>query len=287
MRDRAAARRVTRSLGKSIDLERMEFGDLGAFDYRWAGERYYLALHQIQLQDGETEVESLRKSTITDLRNRITYAPAGCSVTGWTSLKGAKNGYLALTFDASSLDEGDGFAPKAEDLARPLLYFRSQKLAATLSKIAGAASDEGPGSALYLDLLAMTAILELGRLEVRVPSWNEAAQGALSGIRARRVVEFIEENFDRAVTLSDLAAVAELSKFHFVRAFKQHFGTTPHSFVTMRRLEKARSLLENSSLSIADIGLRSGYKTPEGFASSFRQAYRMSPSAFRKSVRVG
>src|SRR5262249_4895393 len=64
--------------------------------------------------------------------------------------------------------------------------------------------------------------------------------GGLPKHKLRRVTEFIEENLDHDLTLAEIAEIAELSPFHFARAFKQATGSTPIQFLTRRRIDLAK-----------------------------------------------
>jgi AraC family transcriptional regulator len=94
-------------------------------------------------------------------------------------------------------------------------------------------------------------------------------QGGLDTIRLNRVYEFIEAELENQLTIAMLADIAALSPFHFVRAFRQSTGFTPHRYVRARRLERARNLLA-AGLNARSVAQRIGY---EGF-SHFRAAYR-------------
>jgi AraC-like DNA-binding protein len=60
--------------------------------------------------------------------------------------------------------------------------------------------------------------------------------------------------------VATLAGLAQLSPYHFSRAFRQSFGMPPHRYHINRRIERAKCLLANFSLSITEIGQRLGFK---------------------------
>src|SRR5215813_7670231 len=82
-----------------------------------------------------------------------------------------------------------------------------------------------------------------------------AAREGLEPRRLARVLEFIEANLEGDLTVSRLASVACLSQFHFARAFKAAVGQSPHRHISARRLERAKELLSDADLALADIAL--------------------------------
>lgn len=92
---------------------------------------------------------------------------------------------------------------------------------------------------------------------------------------------FMTENFYRDISLHDIAASANVSRFHFGRIFKQVTGFTPHQYLTGIRLKHAELLLKNSTSQVREIGYSSGFNNPEHFSSTFRKKYLVSPVEFR------
>ncbi len=78
-----------------------------------------------------------------------------------------------------------------------------------------------------------------------------STRGALGGVRLRRVLALIEARLDNDISLAELAREAALSPFHFARGFKTATGTSPYRYLIERRLQRARLLLEEGSLSLA------------------------------------
>jgi AraC family transcriptional regulator len=84
------------------------------------------------------------------------------------------------------------------------------------------------------------------------------------------------------VTVDDLAAVARVSKFHFIRAFALAAGTTPYRYLRRMRLETAAGLLRRTRHSVARIALDCGYRSTGQFARAFRAEYGVPPTLFRR-----
>ena len=89
-----------------------------------------------------------------------------------------------------------------------------------------------------------------------------------------QAIEFINENLDNeeTVALTAIAALVQLSYSHFSRAFKQSMGVTPNGYMTELRIERAKKLLSETDLPIADIALRTGFASQSHFHYHFSPA---------------
>jgi AraC family transcriptional regulator len=94
-------------------------------------------------------------------------------------------------------------------------------------------------------------------------------------------LEYVETNLKEPIELRDLAGVARLSLFHFARAFKNAEGVTPHAYIVRRRVERAKELLLDDKLSIAEIALETGFSDQSHLARQFRAAVGQTPGMFR------
>ena len=117
---------------------------------------------------------------------------------------------------------------------------------------------------------------------------SSAIKGGLAPHRLRRVLDLISSSVNSpqadSLRLDQLANVAELSPFHFARAFRETTGVSPCGFMLRKRLERARALLAKSLLSVAEIGRQAGFKSHAHFSNQFRQQMGISPLNFRRAV---
>lgn len=98
------------------------------------------------------------------------------------------------------------------------------------------------------------------------------------------VVEFIAEHLDEELTVDGLASIALVSKYHFIRQFKECTGYTPHAYILNARINLAKYLLQSSVEPLYRIRARCGFDTYAAFLSAFKRVVGMAPSAYRKSV---
>jgi AraC-like DNA-binding protein len=102
--------------------------------------------------------------------------------------------------------------------------------------------------------------------------------------RLRRAIEFMSDNCGRELSLAEIAGAAYLSEFHFARLFKKITGATPHAYLASLRIGRARRLLAESDLPIAEVGAEVGYTSQSHFTKIFREATGMTPKAFRDAA---
>ncbi len=107
-------------------------------------------------------------------------------------------------------------------------------------------------------------------------------RGGLSSRQMRRATELLEAHLDGNIALHQVAEACELSVSHFARAFRQTFHRPPHKWLTERRVDRARDLMTNSRLSIADIAIRCGFADQSALNRSFKRIYGITPGIWRR-----
>ena len=110
------------------------------------------------------------------------------------------------------------------------------------------------------------------------------ATGQLTLVQQRQLADFVEANIASSISLSELAGVAGLSRYHFARSFSRTYGRPPHQYLLLRRISLATSLLATTSLPVADIALLVGFSSPARLSIAFRRIVGRSPIEFRQSV---
>ena len=99
--------------------------------------------------------------------------------------------------------------------------------------------------------------------------------------------EYIEEHFDASLTLEQMAAAAHLSACHFARQFKAATGLPPHQYVILRRVERAKQLLQaGPDLSLAEVALSAGFSDQSQFSHHFKRLVGVTPGRFRTPARI-
>ena len=133
---------------------------------------------------------------------------------------------------------------------------------------------------LYVDSLAQAIAAQLVRAHSKELSLVEKA-GNCSVPGFRRLRDFIEASLDQDLSLAVLAREASVSVHMLPRAFRLYFGTTPHQYLLGRRLARARALLNDTALPIAEVALETGFSSQSHFASTFKKCTGITPHAYR------
>ena len=109
--------------------------------------------------------------------------------------------------------------------------------------------------------------------------------GGMVDPRVSRTIEVIDEQLHRPLTVAELARIAGLSVVHFTRLFRRATGQTPALFIRERRLERARILIERTSLSVSEVMAQVGIADRSHFARDFRNLHGLGPRSLRMRVR--
>jgi len=96
------------------------------------------------------------------------------------------------------------------------------------------------------------------------------------------VKEFLKTNLDKEINLDILAKEFKISKYHLSRTFKKVFGTTPIHYSQLLRIEKAKELIQYSSMNLTGISEMLGFKSINAFSRSFRNIEGVPPSYYRR-----
>ena len=100
--------------------------------------------------------------------------------------------------------------------------------------------------------------------------------------RLLRSIEYIHDEYASPLTIEALSTVSCLSKFHFLRTFKEAFGCTPVQYWQWIRLQKAQEMLENSAIPVHEIAMIVGFTEVNSFIRFFKQQLGQPPGAFRR-----
>lgn len=107
--------------------------------------------------------------------------------------------------------------------------------------------------------------------------------GGLAPWQARRIKAEIEARCGESLKVSELAASLGLSASHFSRAFKASFGECAGDYLRGRRVERARRLMLEGRLGLAEIALQCGFSDQAHFSRVFSSAVGLPPHRWRRT----
>ncbi|MEV4436516.1 helix-turn-helix domain-containing protein [Streptomyces sp. NPDC049585] len=138
------------------------------------------------------------------------------------------------------------------------------------------------GSAVAADaarLSVMPLEREGGQAQFIVHDRPPAPQGSA----LEPLLDWLQENLARSLTLDDIAAHAGMSTRTLIRRFREHTGTTPLQWLQRARVRRAQHLLEATAHSVERIGAQVGFGSPTAFRDRFKRTTGVSPHAYRRS----
>lgn len=151
-----------------------------------------------------------------------------------------------------------------------------------LRMMAEAGSEQGKDS-LFVDHASNTLVASLFALAGRLQT-KKLAVRPLRGKMLEGLLNFMEERLAEKLTLSELAAIANMDVFRFSRAFRGALGKTPYQYILERRVARAQELLANSNAGLAAISYDCGFSSQAHFTSTFSKHVGVSPGVFRAEI---
>ena len=249
--------------------------------------RFHAPLHLLVVVEegvrvrGETSIEGLPRSTIRDLRRRLSFVPAGHRFHE-TQQPAALARMICFYFDPNRL--AAALETDHSGLKRPRLLFEDMALWETALKLKRLIECSGIGCESYLEALSIVLTHELARPGFSSPQTGARRRGGLAPWQQHLLADYIEENLAEPVSLAELAKLVRLSRYHLCRVFKETFGVPPHHYHSRRRIERAKALLSKPKCSVTQIGLAVGFRETSSFSAAFRKATGLTPSAYHRSL---
>jgi AraC family transcriptional regulator len=281
---------TNRAGGGAVDLEifkrkswpgiTAQFARIAApltYDFKLSSSLNYIALRDIYRVDGETVVSGLPPSFMKDLRGKLAFVPAGCTIEGWTRIEKPASIIFLMIDEIASIRQSTDLKQLS-----PLIDFDDPMLRSVLLRFQAILDDPSLDVPGYAETLSELLVFELARAVTGQP----APQGGRSGLttgQLRLVTEYMDAHLNEKLTIAALAALVDLTRFHFIRAFKQTAGVPPHQFLIRRRVERAKQLLtDEPRATIAEVADRTGFGMPVQMTRAFRRVLGTTPSAVRR-----
>jgi AraC family transcriptional regulator len=151
-----------------------------------------------------------------------------------------------------------------------------------------ALTQNNTSSRLYAETLVNTLILHLlEHYSTTRPNLRESITGQLPKYKLQQVLDYIDAYLDRDLSLKELANVVQMSPHYFSQLFKSTTGITPHQYVVRCRIERAKNLMRQSKLSIAEIATQVGFVDQSPFHRHFKRLVGVTPKTFLQEFYKG
>jgi AraC family transcriptional regulator len=248
------------------------------YDFKLSSSLNYVALHDFHRVDGETIVSGLPPSYAKDLRGKLAFIPAGCDIEGWTQIEKPAS-IVIIMIDSAVVNR------QPIDLTRlpPRIDFDDPTLRSLMLRFQAILDDPSLDVPGYAETLADLLTFELTRV-TSSQSAPMSNQCGLTSSQMRLITEYMDSHLNEKITISALAALVNLTRFHFMRAFKQTAGVPPLQYMIRLRVDRAKELLAERQTSVTEIAGRTGFGSPILMSRAFRRVLGTTPSALRRSI---
>ena len=167
----------------------------------------------------------------------------------------------------------------------PQLGVKDEQLSYIAMSLLYELKEENVVGRVYADYVATLFAMHLVRRYSYLKEVHHQ-KGGMAPRKLQKAVRLIADQLEQeqSIPLAAIAAEVGMSRFHFSRAFKQSMGLSPINYIARQRIERAKKLLAETDLPIADIALRAGFSGQSHFTTFFRRLVGLTPRSFRKGM---
>ena len=140
------------------------------------------------------------------------------------------------------------------------------------------------GDRLFADSLTIALSIHLLRNYSNFQQPLQIASGGLSPRKLQQAIDYIDAHLTEDLTITAIAQNLELSQYYFSRLFKQSLGVSPYQYIIEQRIDRAKTLLKTTSLSIATISTQVGFASQNQFTVQFRKYVGTTPINYRRQL---
>lgn len=176
-------------------------------------------------------------------------------------------------------------AHRVEDLRyEPGVGVDDPVLRALVASLMPAFENPRQANRIFVEHVTMAVGIHAAKTYGGMRPFVRTLRGGLAPWQMRRAEEMLAANLEGDVSLAMLARECQMSVAHFARAFRQSTGMSPHQWLLQRRVDHAKSLLRDGTMSLADVALTCGFADQSHFTRVFSRRAGTSPGAWRRSL---
>lgn len=141
------------------------------------------------------------------------------------------------------------------------------------------------GIRYYLEFISLLNDLAVSDGQEMLSTFSSESHDFHNSDKIKKVYDYIQDNFDRKITLNEISALVNMSPVSFNRFIKSRTGKTFITYVNDTRISQASSLLLDSDLSVGEISFKCGFNNIANFNRLFKKAHNCTPKEFKKSFK--
>lgn len=222
-----------------------------------------------------------KKWSATTRSHDMIVLPPGCEFQA--RCRGAGEG-LWLFLDPQSIDEDPRVKTFAGRATVDWAWTKDRLSWAIATELRKECHNGFPRGPMFLETASVTFLSQIAYVATKSEARGEAIR-ALRGASLRAVLDYIDSHLARNITLSELSGLVDLTPRYFCSAFKEAIGSPPHQYQIERRIERAKFLLIDGGLPLADIACCVGFNSQSHLNHHFCRITGNTPARFRDELR--
>lgn len=179
--------------------------------------------------------------------------------------------------DEQGLRRGGGLHARSLGLPDAVMHGLARTIVAAMERPEEVTS-------LFVEYVALAFHAHVLRTYGNIPLASISNRGGLADWQLRRACEFFEANLDGDPSIADVAPECGLSSSYFAKAFKRATGAPPHAWLSIKRIERAKQLMNETDLELAEIALACGFVDQSHFTRTFVKRQGCSPGRWRRRL---
>ena len=199
----------------------------------------------------------------------------------WVGLMNVSHLQIGIS-DAALMACSDGAYGEVE--LRASRKFANPRLSALVTAVHAEMLAGYPSGRLFLDSVEQAIAVTLVKDHAVRHRPAQIYRGGLGSARLRRIKELVHAKLEDDLSLDEMAQSVGLSTAHFARMFRKSTGQTPHQFVLLQRLVRAKAMLRAPGARVLDVAVACGFRTQQHFAQVFRDVWKVSPTEYRQEL---